>query len=169
MGQRPIKWSYRRICQVCIMYFMSPNSKDVWSPRSMLSLNIPSNWNQIWHTRHIPPRFSTNKTESPATRLLDSIKFNGMIILKMKPHGNMRTFYDPTTPTFFHQGNQCQTSPPLPLLQSRGEISLRGRAVTLCVTKIIMKSLKLQLSLKARANQVIEVWNQNLKSRFKFC
>jgi hypothetical protein len=62
------------------------------------------------------------KTESPATRLLGSTRFNGMIIPKMKPRGNMRTFYDPTTPTFFRQGNQCQTSPPLPLLQSQGEI-----------------------------------------------
>jgi hypothetical protein len=27
-----------------------------------------------------------------------------MIIQKMKPRGNMRTFHDPTTPTFFHKG-----------------------------------------------------------------
>jgi hypothetical protein len=32
-----------------------------------------------------------------------------------------------------------------------------GISVTPCVTEIIIKSLKLQLSLKARANQVVEV------------
>jgi hypothetical protein len=79
-----------------------------------------------WHTRHIPPRFLTNKTESPVTKLLGSTRFNGMTIPKMKPHGNMRTFYDPTTLTFFRQGNQYQTSPPLPLLQSQGEIPFKG-------------------------------------------
>jgi hypothetical protein len=41
--------------------------------------------------------------------------------------------------------------------------------VTPRVTETITKSLKLQWSLKTRANQVIEVWNQNSKSRFKFC
>jgi hypothetical protein len=49
-----------------------------------------------------------------------------MIISKMKPRGNMRTFYDPTTLTFFCQDNQCQISPPLPLLQSQGKIPLTG-------------------------------------------
>jgi hypothetical protein len=82
--------------------------------------------NRIWHTRHIPPRFLTNKTESSTIRLLSSIRFNGMIISKMKPHENMRTPYDPTTLTFFRQGNQCQISPPLPLLQSQGEIPFEG-------------------------------------------
>jgi hypothetical protein len=48
-----------------------------------------------------------------------------MIILKMKPRGNMKTFYGQTTPTFFRQGNQCQLSPSLPLLQSRDEIFIK--------------------------------------------
>jgi hypothetical protein len=30
---------------------------------------------------------------------------------KMKPCGNTKTFYGPTTPTFLRQGNQCQPSP----------------------------------------------------------
>jgi hypothetical protein len=41
------------------------------------------------------------------------------------------------------------------------------RTVTPCVTETIIKSLKLQLSLKARANQVVEVGNQNSKSGVK--
>jgi hypothetical protein len=52
-----------------------------------------------------PSRFSTNKTESPATRLFGSIRSNGMSTPEMKPRGNERTFYEPTTPTSFHQGN----------------------------------------------------------------
>jgi hypothetical protein len=118
MGEHLIKWSYHRSYRECIMCFMSPNSKDIWIPRPMLSFKIPFHWNRIWHTRHIPLGFSTNKTDSPATRLLGSIRFNGMIILKMKPHGNMKTFYDPTAPTFFREGNQLKTSPAFPLLQS---------------------------------------------------
>jgi hypothetical protein len=39
---------------------------------------------------------------------------------------NMKTFYGPTTPTFCRQGNQCQTLPLLPLLQSRDEIFFKG-------------------------------------------
>jgi hypothetical protein len=50
-------------------------------------------------------RFSTNKTESDVTRLLGSTRSNGMITLKMKPHGNMKNPYDPTTPSFFHRSN----------------------------------------------------------------
>jgi hypothetical protein len=114
--------------------------KRCLKPRPILSLKIPLHWNRIWHTRHIPPRFSTNKTEPSTIRLLGSTRFNGMIIPKMKPRGNMRTFYDPTiilkknphrnmrtfydptTPTSFHQGNQYQISPPLLLLQSRDKI-----------------------------------------------
>jgi hypothetical protein len=107
----------------------------------MLSLKIPFHWNQIWHRGHIPPGFSTNKTETPATRLLDSTRFNRMIILKIKQCGNMKTFYGPTTPTFCRQGNQCQTSPPLPLLQSRNEISFRG-----VVTPCVMNSLIMVIS-----------------------
>jgi hypothetical protein len=38
----------------------------------------------------------------------------------------MKTFYGPTTLTFFYQGNQCQTSLPLPLLQSQEEIFFKG-------------------------------------------
>jgi hypothetical protein len=53
-----------------------------------------------------------------------------MIIPRMKPRENMKTLYDPTTPTLFCQGNQCQTLPPLSLLQSWVEIFLRGRDVT---------------------------------------
>jgi hypothetical protein len=41
---------------------------------------------------------------------------------------------------------------------------LKGRVVTPHVTKTLIKSLKMQLSLKAGANQVIEVGNQNSKS-----
>jgi hypothetical protein len=42
-------------------------------------------------------------------------------------------FIPVSTLTFFRQGNQCQTSPPLPLLQSRDEISFKGEGCnTLC-------------------------------------
>jgi hypothetical protein len=37
MGQRLIKWSYRQSYQEFITCFMSPNSKDVWSPWLMWS------------------------------------------------------------------------------------------------------------------------------------
>jgi hypothetical protein len=76
-----------------------------------------------------PPRFSTNKTESPVARLLGSTKFNGMIIPKINPRGNMKTFYGRTTPTFFHQGNQCHPPSLLPLFQSRDEIFFKGRGL----------------------------------------
>jgi hypothetical protein len=49
-----------------------------------------------------PPKILDQQTYSPATRQLGSTKFNGMIIRKIKPYGNMKTSYDPTTPTFFH-------------------------------------------------------------------
>jgi hypothetical protein len=56
-----------------------------------------------------------------------------MILPKMKSRGNMKTFYDPTIPTFLHQGNQCQSSPPLLLLQSQDEIFFKGEGYnTLC-------------------------------------
>jgi hypothetical protein len=42
---------------------------------------------------------------SPAGRLLGSTRSNGMSTPKMKTRGNVRTFYEPTTPTSFHQGN----------------------------------------------------------------
>jgi hypothetical protein len=45
---------------------------------------------------------------------------------------------------------------------------LWGRAITPHVTGILIKLFKLQLSHKARENQVIEVWKQNSKSWFKF-
>jgi hypothetical protein len=122
MGRYLIKRNYHRRYREFTMCSMSYNSKYVWSPRRMLWLKIPSHWNRIWHTRHILPRFLTNKIESPATRLLSSTRFNEMIIPKMKTRENMKTFHDPTTPTFFRQGNQCQTSLPLPLLQSRYKI-----------------------------------------------
>jgi hypothetical protein len=112
MGQRPIRWSYHRSYRECIMCFMSPNSKDVWSPWPMLSLKIPSHWNWIWHTRLIPPRFSTDKTGSRATRLLDYTRFNGMITLKRNPRGNMKNSYDPTTPSFFHRGKHPKPRSP---------------------------------------------------------
>jgi hypothetical protein len=69
-----IKWSYQRSYQEFIMCFMSPNSKDVWSLRLMLLSKTPSYWNRIWHTRHTPSRFSTNKTESGVTRPLGSTR-----------------------------------------------------------------------------------------------
>jgi hypothetical protein len=43
------------------------------------------------------------------------------------------------------------------LHKSRDDISFKRGAVTPRVTEIIIKSLKLQLSPKARANQVVEV------------
>jgi hypothetical protein len=87
--------------------------------------------------RHIPPRFSTNKTESPEIRLLSSTRFNGMIILKMKTRGNMKTFYDPTIPTIFRQGNQYQTSSPYRYFNLRMRFSLRGEGCnTLCYRKL---------------------------------
>jgi hypothetical protein len=105
MGRRLIKWSYQRSYWGFIMCFTSPNSRDVWSLRQTWLLKTPSHWNLIWHTRHILSRFSTNKTESHTTRLLDSTRSNRMSTLKMKPRGNMRNFYEPTTPTSFYQGN----------------------------------------------------------------
>jgi hypothetical protein len=50
-------------------------------------------------------RFSTNKTESHATRLLGYTRSNEMTTPKTKPHGNMRSSYDPTTLSSFHRGN----------------------------------------------------------------
>jgi hypothetical protein len=54
--------------------------------------------------------------------------------------------------------------------KSRDEISFkRGRVVTPRVMKILIKLLKMQLSLKARANQAVEVADQNLNYQdFKF-
>jgi hypothetical protein len=59
---------------------------------------------------------------------------------------------------------------PTSLCKSREEISFRGgRVVTPHVMKILIKLLKMQLSLKARGNQVVEVSNQNLNYQdFKF-
>jgi hypothetical protein len=105
MGQRLIRWGYQQGYRECIMCFISPNSKDVWSLRPRLLSKTPSHWNRIWHTRHIPSRFSTSKIESRITRLLSSIRSNGMITPKTKPRGNMRNSYDPTTLSSFHRGN----------------------------------------------------------------
>jgi hypothetical protein len=52
-----------------------------------------------------PIKILTNKTESPVTRLLGSTRSNRMSTPKMKLRGNVRIFYEPTTPTSFHQGN----------------------------------------------------------------
>jgi hypothetical protein len=49
------------------------------------------------------------------------------------------------------------------LLNFRTRFLLRGVVVICHVTESLIKLLKLQLSLKARANQVIEFWNQNSK------
>jgi hypothetical protein len=68
--------------------------------------------------KHIASRFSNNKTKSHATRPLGSTRSNGMSTLKTKPRGNVRSSYDPTTPSFFHRGN-----PPFAFMhsfQSRG-------------------------------------------------
>jgi hypothetical protein len=105
MGPRPIKWSYRQSYREYIMCSMSLNSKDVWNLRPMLLSKIPSHWNLIWDTKHIPSRFSTNKTESHTTRLLGSTKFNKMITPKMKPRGSKKTSCDPTASSSFHWGN----------------------------------------------------------------
>jgi hypothetical protein len=65
----------------------------------------PFHWNPTCPTRPIPSRFSTNKTESHATKQLGSTRYNGMITLKTKPRGNMKTSCDPTTPSSSRQGN----------------------------------------------------------------
>jgi hypothetical protein len=58
---------------------------------------------------------------------------------------------------------------PPPFVNLNTRFLLRGRVVTPYVTKILIKLLKLQLSLKARANQAVEVANQNLNYQdFKF-
>jgi hypothetical protein len=124
MGQRLIKWSYCRGYQECIMCFLSPNSKDVWSLRLMLILKTPSHWYQIWHTRHTPPRFSINKTDSPATRLPGFTRFSGMITPKMKPRGNMKNSCNPTNLAFFRQGNRYQTSPAFTIASISGQDSI---------------------------------------------
>jgi hypothetical protein len=87
------------------MCSMSPNSKDVWNLWIMWLSKTPFHWNPTWPTRPIPSKFSTNKTESRATRLLGSTRCNRMITLKMKPRGNMKTSCDPTTPSSSRQGN----------------------------------------------------------------
>jgi hypothetical protein len=70
----------------------------------------PFHWNPTWPKRPIPSRFLTNKTESHAIKLLDSTRYNGMITLKTKPHGNMKTSCDPITPS-----SSCQDNYPTPL------------------------------------------------------
>jgi hypothetical protein len=93
----------------------------------------PSNWNQISHTKHIPSRFSTNKTESCATRLLGSTGSNGMITPKMMQRGNMKNSCNPTTPSFFHRGNHSTLVHLYTFTSISGRDSLlRGRANTLC-------------------------------------
>jgi hypothetical protein len=44
-----------------------------------------------------PIKILDQKTESHATRLPSSTRYNGMITLKTKSHGNMKTSCDPTT------------------------------------------------------------------------
>jgi hypothetical protein len=105
MGWRPIKWSYRQSCREYIMCSTSPNSKDVWNFWLMWLSKTPFHWNSTWPTRPIPSRFSTTKTESHVTKLLGSTRYNGMITPKTKPHGNMKTSCDPTTPSSSRQGN----------------------------------------------------------------
>jgi hypothetical protein len=78
--------------------------KRCLKPRLMLLLKIPSHW----HKRPILSRFWTNKTESPTTRPHGFTRFNGMITRKMKPRGNMKTSYNPSTPSFFRLGNQSK-------------------------------------------------------------
>jgi hypothetical protein len=65
----------------------------------------PFRWNPTWPTKPILSRFSTNKTESHTIRLLGSTRSNEMITSKTKPRGNMKTSYDPTTPSSFNRGN----------------------------------------------------------------
>jgi hypothetical protein len=122
------------------------NMFHVWSLRLMLLLRTSSHWKQIWHTRHTPPRFLTNKTESRPTRLLGSTRFSGMIILRIKLCGNMKSSCDPITLTFFRQGNRHQTSPAFTVASISGQDSLLrgGGVVTPCVTVspiIIIKGL----------------------------
>jgi hypothetical protein len=105
MGRCPIKWSYHQNCREYIMCSTSHNSKDVWNLRLMWSSKTPLHWNPAWPTRPIPSRFLTNKTESRAARLRSFTRYNGMITLKTKPGGNMKTSYDPTTPSSSRQGN----------------------------------------------------------------
>jgi hypothetical protein len=58
---------------------------------------------------------------------------------------------------------------PPPFVNLGTRFLLMGRAVTRRITKILIKLLKMQLSLMARADQVVEVANQDLNYQdFKF-
>jgi hypothetical protein len=140
IGPHPIIWSYQRSYRGFIMCFMSPNSRDVWSLQQMWLSKIPSHWNRIWRTRHIPLRFSTNKTESHATRLLSSTRSNGIISPKTKPRGNVRSSCGPTTPSFFHRGNHPTPVCSYAFISISGRDFLYGgRAVTPRVTETLIK------------------------------
>jgi hypothetical protein len=125
----------------------------------------PSHWNPIWRTSPIPLRFSTNKTESPATRLVGSTRSNGTNTPKVKPRGNVRTFYEPTTPTSFHQGNPRSL---LSLHSISGRDFLQGgRAVTPRVTKTLKKVINKWLGAVTRLNQKTHFKNKVSDSNYR--
>jgi hypothetical protein len=68
---------------------------------------------------------------------------------------------------FFNKEKWCDMNWCVMLLEFL-ELFLNRESVTPRITESLIKLIKLQLSLKARANQVIKVWNQNSKSRFEF-
>ena len=47
-------------------------------------------WNQIWLIQNIPFKFWIRRTGSPKKGLLNSIRYNGTIILKMKLPGRLK-------------------------------------------------------------------------------
>jgi hypothetical protein len=61
-----------------------------------------------------PIKILDQQDESPEIRLPGFTRFNGMTTPRTKPCGNISTSYDPTTPSFFRQGNQYKPHPPLP-------------------------------------------------------
>jgi hypothetical protein len=63
-----------------------------------------------------------------------------MITLKIKPRANVRSSYDPTTLTSFHQGNRPTLNCFYALHFNLGtRFSLKGGAVTPRVTKTLIK------------------------------
>jgi hypothetical protein len=50
----------------------------------------------------IHSRYWNNKIGPLERRPPNFIKFNGMVIQRMKPYGNMKISYDPTIRSFFH-------------------------------------------------------------------
>jgi hypothetical protein len=85
--------------------FHVSHSKDVWSLRRMWQLKIRFLWSQTWHTRPTPSRYWNNKIEPLEWRPPYFIRFNGMVVQKMKPRGNMKISYEPTFCSFSHQRN----------------------------------------------------------------